>query len=127
MMTLRQKNTWPSASRQRTKGDAMSADEPATGNQQGRIMRELERLGWHDTSSPWERKYRSEWWNERYNSERSLRLALYSAVAGRVITSTRDMTRGEAGKVLSILLACASYDDLVKAVPSLSSYSAPEP
>jgi hypothetical protein len=86
---------------------------PATPNQLGRIMHHFERLGWHDTYSPYHRSQLSEWWNERYRSEREVRLGICSKMIGREITSVRDLTLGEAGKIIRALADCKTYDELV--------------
>lgn len=80
-------------------------------------MHHFERLRWHDTYGPFHRSQLSEWWHERYNGERRLRLGICSQIIGREITSVRDLTLGEAGKVIRILSNCKTYDDLLARLP----------
>ena len=67
-------------------------DGPCTPNQWGRVRRELERLGVAD---------------------RGERLALAGQLAGRggPVTSTRDLTAGEAGQVGRVLASCSTASD----------------
>lgn len=70
--------------------------EPLTINQLGRIQREFARLGFH----------------ERYDRAERLRLtAILAQVPGQLAT-TKDLTMGEAGRVVGLMTGCGTVRDL---------------
>jgi hypothetical protein len=67
------------------------ATEPATANQRGALMHEFERLGFHS----------------RY--DRAERLRVIAALTGAdQVTSTADLTMGQAGALIDALQGCAT-------------------
>lgn len=77
-------------------------------------MAEFSRRGWNKTYTAYDRTQLSDWWNERYKTEREARLDICSRIIGRKVRTTRDLTRGEAGKIIKILMSCATDDDLLE-------------
>lgn len=68
---------------------------PLTPNQRGRIMGEFHRLGFHQTR------------------DRAERLRLTAQLAGLSgVASVKDLTRGEAGRVVRALTDCGTAQDL---------------
>ena len=72
-------------------------DGPCTPNQWGRVRREFERLGLADLDG----------------AELGTRLLLTGQLAGRgaAVSSTRDLTAGEAGRVVRLLAGCRTLSD----------------
>jgi hypothetical protein len=85
---------------------ARLAAAPLTGRQLGAIHGEFRRLG-----------YRDRW-------DRAARLTATAALARCTpIATTKDLTEGEAGRVVGILRQCADADDLAAALAA----ARPEP
>ncbi len=72
-------------------------DGPCTPNQWGRVRREFERLGLADLDG----------------AQLEARLLLTGQLAGRgaAVSSTRDLTAGEAGRVVRLLAGCRTLSD----------------
>lgn len=86
---------------------ARLATEPLTGNQLGAVHREFERLGYG-------------------RADRAARLEISARLAGYPgkLASTKDLTMGEAGRLVGALRACRAREDLYAAASS-SADSAP--
>jgi hypothetical protein len=72
--------------------------EPLTGNQLGRIMAEFDRLGLY---------------SRKYHRAERLRLTAILADYPGELETTKDLTQGEAGRVVRSLIGCRTRADLM--------------
>ena len=91
---------------------------PPTENQVIRIRIELRRLGFPEISKQWCSEHREDdlCGSATMQARHRELLNLFSRITGREISSRKEITMGEAGKLISILSGCEDYDSLMEAI-----------